>query len=410
MSYWSLQDFRASVYFPVVALLDGNNPYDVAQFRHTYPARAPFLLYSPITLLIHLPFGFLSPDTADVIDYTLNLLLLPVLAWMAFRLNRLRPTAAGVFGGATLILLSRSGQSSLHLGQCAVYVAIACYATLYWGDTRPWLAGLALAFASLKMTYAVPLALMIFWRRDFRTLAVGLGLAIFGSLLVLPFLVHAAGGVTPFWHSLVANYVALRTDAFNFSTVASPGRLDAAALVGHLFGVSLGTLPELAILAAILTLGSLSVRRLAAQHSDLADRLTFAVICLTILICAYHQPYDLLLLTAPAVALGSGAWRPGNEPRLRVALRCVLLGLLLVPGFNYLSSNTMMERLGIPDYSLAWTVLTSLNSAPLVIAFLIYIGLALLRPGFSTILRSKQPLQTNLDGFTPQQGASWPLA
>ena len=56
-----MQDFRDAVYYPVVSLLEGRNPYDAADHLARYPVGSKFSLYAPLTLLLHLPLGLLAP-------------------------------------------------------------------------------------------------------------------------------------------------------------------------------------------------------------------------------------------------------------------------------------------------------------------------------------------------------------
>src|SRR5262245_24373763 len=53
----AMTDFRDVVYDPVAAFLGGENPYDRPTFTRKYPGLFGIGLYSPLTLLIHLPFG-----------------------------------------------------------------------------------------------------------------------------------------------------------------------------------------------------------------------------------------------------------------------------------------------------------------------------------------------------------------
>ena len=58
---WAMLDFHSGVYYPVRALLTGENPYDRARFLSLYPVSDGFPPYPPFTLLLHLPFGLLPP-------------------------------------------------------------------------------------------------------------------------------------------------------------------------------------------------------------------------------------------------------------------------------------------------------------------------------------------------------------
>ncbi len=46
-------DFRDAVYYPVVAFVDGVNPYDPGSYYRAYPVGQEFPLYSPIHLVVH---------------------------------------------------------------------------------------------------------------------------------------------------------------------------------------------------------------------------------------------------------------------------------------------------------------------------------------------------------------------
>src|SRR5581483_4704946 len=63
-SRWAFCDFRTVVYYPAVAFLAGDNPYDAAAFTRTYPAPFEFPPYSPLTILLHLPFALLPVGAA----------------------------------------------------------------------------------------------------------------------------------------------------------------------------------------------------------------------------------------------------------------------------------------------------------------------------------------------------------
>jgi hypothetical protein len=97
------------------------------------------------------------------------------------------------------------------------------------------------------------------------------------------------------------------------------------------------------------------------------------VVCLTALTFAYHQAYDLLLLTLPMTALVTTA--PSAIPP---AARRALVGLLLFPAINYLATLSVIRALGITGPW--WLVTTSLNSMALLAALLVCVGLALRQP------------------------------
>ena len=247
-----LQDFRDAIYFPSVALLDGHNPYDAADYVQRYPVGAFYPLYSPAALLLHLPFATLPYRTSQAVFVAINLALVPVLAWIALRAAGIGPVSpAAVLAVAALILISRPGQWNAFTGQCTLYVVIAAYAALLLARTRPTLAGLGLAVASLKPTYGAPLALLMLCRGDRRAVAIGLGLAALLAAPVVLALSHNAGGPSALLDSLLANQeVFVHNKLVNSAT--SPYRVDAVALVERALDASRQPLVGWAVTAVVL--------------------------------------------------------------------------------------------------------------------------------------------------------------
>src|SRR3954471_170693 len=64
---WAMMDFDSGAYYPVRALLSGENPYDRERFLSLYPITAGFPPYPLFTLLLHLPFGLLPHTAAEVL-------------------------------------------------------------------------------------------------------------------------------------------------------------------------------------------------------------------------------------------------------------------------------------------------------------------------------------------------------
>src|SRR4029450_11224921 len=93
---WVLQDFRDAVYYPVVALLHGGNPYDQDAQARRYPVGQSFPLYLPATLVAHLPFGLLPPAEAAWGYFATTLLLTGALAALALAGAGVPLTAAAI--------------------------------------------------------------------------------------------------------------------------------------------------------------------------------------------------------------------------------------------------------------------------------------------------------------------------
>src|SRR5262249_1267671 len=233
---WVLQDFRDSVYYPVVAFLDGRNPYDQAAQARTYPVGQVFPPYLPLTLIAHLPFGLVSHALAAALYGTAVLALTAVLAALALGGAGVPVTAAATLGLTAALLLSRPGYMNLLLGQVTAQVAIGAYVALRWARKSPIIAGLGLAFATLKPTYGVPLAvLMLLGRGDVTAVAAGAALSAALCLGTLVPLAHAAGGVAPFVASLGGSTAAFSAEGTS-NAWSSFARLDVVALAARVLG------------------------------------------------------------------------------------------------------------------------------------------------------------------------------
>ncbi len=370
LSRWAFCDFRTAVYYPAVAFLAGDNPYDAAAFTRTYPVPVNFPPYSPLTILLHLPFALLPVGAAAVAYFATILGLTLAIAAMALRLGGLAATVPRIFVVGTLALLSRPGQANLTLGQVAATATVACYTALGWSRSRPWLAATGLAVATFKPTFGGPLGLLMLARGDGGVVLRGLALAAAATAWPALTVVARAGGPAAFAHLVTAAETTWATRPENAAST-SIIRLDAAALIGRLLGHP-PSAPVLVILAAaVLGTAALAVRRLGARDAP-TWRLSAAVVCVAILLSSYHQAYDGLLLTLPVAALVAGRWAPPSVAA--PAARAALLALLLIPAVNYVGTFAVLPHL--PASHALWVAATAANGAALLAAFAIYTLLA----------------------------------
>jgi Glycosyltransferase family 87 len=369
---WVLQDFRDAVYYPVVAFLDGRNPYDQAAQAEAYPVGQGFPPYLPLTLVAHLPFGLVPHEEADALYAVAVLALTTVLAVLALGGAGVPVTAATTLGLTALLLASRPGQMNLLLGQVTAQVVIGAYVALRWARTWPLLAGLGLALATLKPTYGVPLAvLMLLGRGDVAAVAAGAAVSAALCLAALVPLVHAAGGVAPFVASLGDSSTAFSVEHTS-NAWSSFARIDVVALAARLLGRVPESWMEVMLGVTVMAVALAALRRLRGDERAPTVQLGVGLICLTLLIATYHQAYDALLLAQPAIALGAGTWGRGVvAPR---ALRWTVLALLAVPAVNFLASGTMVAGLSIGGP--AWLAVTVANPLALLAAWGVHLGLA----------------------------------
>ncbi len=362
---YGMQDFRDGFYYPMRAFLDGRNPYSPSTLARHYPTSSIFPLYSPITFTLHLPYGFMTIRTAELVHFLLSALWILGVAFLTLRLAELRPSVAAVFAIAAVVVASRPGHSTLYTGQCAAYLVFATYAALRYARSRPWIAALAFAVASLKPTFGVPLAIVLLAMGAGRAVALGSMIALALAALPAWLVVQAAGGVRPFLRSIQENSEVWRNlpDASGATGVYS---IDAIAFVDRLWNIP----PAVEVIGTLLLLG-LGTYAVARTASRGALLLAECLACFTILISLHHQAYDAVLLALPATALVSGRLLPSAHP----ALRWGLLALLAVPAFNYLGTYQAIAALGLTGTGRL--AVTSASGAATAVAFFILVTVAL---------------------------------
>jgi hypothetical protein len=367
---WGLADFRDNAYYPTVAYLQGDNPYDAPRYVQRYPVRWAFPPYAPLTLGLHMPLALMPFERAQAVYWLLTALLALPLAGLALAACHQRTNAAAVVGIATLVLLSRPGHWNQVLGQSAMALTVATYGALYYLRTRPALAGAFLAVATSKATFGIPLVVLMVAMKGGRSVGVGIVLAACISLVVGVSLASAAGGVAPLAASMLDTAAAFAAKV----DVAATGdgfRVDVIGLVGRLSGREPGAVAQLLATSTVLAIGALRVvrsRRAGRNEAHLAPSLA----CVTMLICSYHNAYDLLLLTLPLTAAVTA--RHLAPWSAHPALHVCLLGCLVLPLANYFASDSALGALAVSPGTPAWVAIMSMNGVALLLAFAILVA------------------------------------
>ena len=378
-----LIDFHNAVYFPALAYRQGVNPYSVT-YAQQYPVNRQYPLYSPATLWLNVPFSLLPLPAADAAYFVYSFALVMALAVSVLVICRLRFTLVHVLGLATLVLVSRPGHINLMLGQATLPLALGALWAMKLARRRPALAGLALAVTTLKPTFGVPLVWLLFCRRDYR--AVFVGVAIGGIAAVLGAApIVAREGLPAFVSSLRASQSLHDGDPVIMAST-SWTRLDALSVLGRFTGTNPAGAEE-AIVAAVvlLTAGWAVYRTSGTPAGEGADSLSALIICAATLAAIYHSMYDALLLVGPWVGVTCGRLRQ-QVPAWAVPILWLLLTL---PAANYLSTRSAIERLGLEG--IAWTSVASLNGLAVLAILVLSAGIALLRPHSSHSALSPAP-------------------
>ncbi len=388
-----LTDFRDAIYYPVVALRDGVNPYNVDLYYQHYPVGQEFPLYTPIHLLLNYPLSWLSFATARAVAFGWNLFLVLGFAVAALRLARHRPTIASIFGLATLILLSDPGKFDLRTGQPTLIIAISVYAAL---RALPWmrrtldpdaipvgalafgLGVLGLAVVWSKPTFAIPVTVVLLALGRPRLAVAGAALGAALGAVMLPALIDAAGSFSALVDSWRES--ARITSQSPQSKLGSGLRID----LGNTFVRITRIRPSEGLAAigglVVLIAGAWLLRRLHRRDpAHDREELTVTLACLLILVPMYHVPYDYLLLVGPLVMLA----RPGATVsiawprRARLAVALLLLMPVIDPlgwspinavlgksGFEWMFGTTMMSTYVLVALGLCiWTALRTTRTA-----------------------------------------------
>ena len=365
---WALRDFRDAIYYPVRAFLDGVSPYHAEEYVDKYPVGQDFPLYSPLTLIVHLPFGWMPFEISQWVYFGMTIALTVALAWSILFVCRLPNPTANVFLLATAILLSRPGHMNLLLGQTTIPLVLCSLWALYFADRyRPWLSGFCVALATLKPTYGVVLIALMYAMRMRRSPTRGILITAVTTIPLVVWVIWMQGGLDEslkIWRENVQmfNTNPGRDPSHSFS------RIDIIALWARWNQIAPDKNYEL--VATCLMLGAsclflYCLNPLKMYWQTLGPKRVFAL--LVMLIAVYHHAYDALLLFPIFIAAAFGRdtfWQRWFQPA-----RWAWCGLIAIPLVNYVATNSVIDKWKISG--LAWTILTNINGAVLLAATLV---------------------------------------
>ncbi|MGH7499288.1 MAG: glycosyltransferase family 87 protein [Gemmatimonadales bacterium] len=376
---WAMIDFYSSAYYPVRALLEGGNPHDRTWFLSHYPVADMYGPFLPVNLLLHLPFGLLSPQLAGLVYFGLTVLLTLLMAALSLRLAGWPVTWARTGLIAGLILLSRPGHWTLLLGQQAILLTCFTYLALLSARNSPARSGLALALAALKPTFGIPLGLLMLAAGYLRAVVAGFVISLAVNLPLLWLMASRVGGIRPFLETLVEGVREWASIA-TYDPSTNHRQVDTAALVDRFMGHSLSGGAEALVAVGILAVAALAFRRLDRDHASDRDLAT-AIVCMTLLVAGHHLGYDMVILAAPAVILVLRGLPPGAP----TVLRPIFLVLYAIPALNWINTDSVMDAWR-PRHAV-WLFVSSVNGLCLAILFVGYVALALTYGTRQSVLR-----------------------
>jgi hypothetical protein len=364
---WIMSDFRHAVYYPSRAFWEGLNPYSSSRYMERYPVSTVVSPYAPASFLLFAPFGLLPLGPASAAYFILTVVLTLVLAWVALRLSGWRASASAILAVAGILLLSRPGHWNLLSGQVTLIVVLATYAALTCARSAPHLAGAGLAIALLKPSFGLPLIPVLLARGAPRAVAWGFGIAAALNVPILLVLMTREGGSSSFLTTLVQSYRMFAASPDN-DVLHGVWRVDLVASLSRLLDYRLGASAMLLVNTVILVVLIVVSRRLVKPDDPTHRRILDGLACCGVLLCFYHQAYDLLLLALPGVGLA----RVLHEKIAPRAIH-VFQGLLFtILSINYLATLSALAALQLANW--ARLVVVSANGLALIGLFGLYLA------------------------------------
>ena len=246
-----MSDFY-TLYYYSKAFSAGVNPYstDVIE-REEYIVPRNAAPFSPFAFLPDIPLTWLPLEIASVVYFIFSWLLIAVLAWCCLWMSRVRfdwVLWIWIFG---FLVFSRPGHITLFTGYFTLQLVLGTMVALHYSKSKPWLAGIGFLLASVKPTYGIPLTLLMLARRDFKSVAIGVGLSglfAFGCFAWLAS--HSDFGT-------VVDGVRAGQEAFHDDPSEEPAntwtRIDIAGMVAKLMHRTPGNLEYLGVMMVLLS-------------------------------------------------------------------------------------------------------------------------------------------------------------
>lgn len=395
-------DFHNGVYFPSLAWLHGDNPYS-SQYAQSYPVMRQVPLFSPLVFASHAPLALLPLHVAEAIYFCIMVALLwgyaRLIANDLDRAKLILRFGNWVFPTTALLMwiavMSRPGHATLYSGYFTIELVLATLLTFAHSLRSPYWAGLALAYTSIKPTYAIPLGLILLAMQRFKTVVVGTLLAVLLGLapLVLTIVAEPQGSWMEESHNVVQSM--LQSQDFHRDQnwekpEVSWTRLDLLGLVAKWTRSQPNDWTHLLVMVAIWLPIAPVLWRGSNSSADTWDakQLTGLVTSLAIvtsLVCLYKHAYDGLLLLAPIAGI---LWQSGDWPKVAWGYRLSLIGLLGLPLVNYLSTHVVLFHprwQGLFENAWATDIVTSLNAASLFAAMLLLAWIIWRMPGDKSV-------------------------
>jgi Glycosyltransferase family 87 len=355
-------DFHNGVYQPALGLRNGVIPYS-QQLVDEYQVTRPTPAFSPFVIALHVPLTYLTLPVAETVYFIIILFMMAFTVWLVAKEAEPKMAAFIMLPLLAAMVLSRPGHSTLVTGYFTMELVLGTIMAFRFAEDRPVLSAIGVLFASGKPTYAIPLAFVMFARRNYRALFLGIAFSMVAAAIPLLYLANLHG-----WSAIIdalrvgqENHLADPTE-FPINTWT---RIDFSAIVCKWMGTNPG---EIVLIGAMLPLIAWPVWKLH-QLANAGDRNgattpSGAIAALTLLTTLYHHAYDGLL-TCGVVAGLLFANHAGFQ-RLGFYSKCVRVLFVTAPWWNFASTESLLLRM--PSVPLLKELLSSVNALLLLVA------------------------------------------
>jgi len=363
-----LVDFHNGVFFPSLALVNGDSPYG-SRYAAEYPVSRQIPFFSPAIVALHVPLTCLPLRVAEVVYFVVMVLLVLAIsaqsllaAGLEKRLDWLLMIAAG-------IVFSRAGHVTLFNGYFTFELVLATIVAVRFADSRPFLAAIALVIVSAKPTFILPLGFLMLARGNIKPLVLGAVMSIVAAALPLAWLAHHEGdgdlgkGLVDI-RQQIADAQEVHHNEPNELPALSWTRVDIFAIYAKWTNQDPGDTTHLIVMLGIVVfpMAVLHIRRRQGVDDGVAG-LTGAIIMTAMIVSLYRQSYDVLLLAPPLVGIvgrNLAFWRS-----LGAGTRIVLAMMMIFPAYNYLSTQMVLGKADFLEGMIK--TVTSLNAIVMVI-------------------------------------------
>ncbi len=351
-----LKSFHNQIYFPVRALVTGENPYsrEYIQF-HPDSALGKQIAMDPVppsTLLILSPLAFLQLHAAEI-AYILVCVLLSIFCanlLLSAATDR-PPSIGGVMLTAALMMACLPGVEAFVSYPTIMLTLFGVLLAIEHSGEQDLLSGIGILLAFCQPVIGVAILILITFRRHFGAIAFGILLLLILNVVAIAWIGNnTEGGVAQAIEDAQGLYSSVYKPVVAENLQASTDRLDAHSVVARLASSDsqIAQQPNLHCYIAtgllVLAVIALLAERDPTQMQGLVSRSGMLIAAVTILFF-YQKTPSLYLLWIPTIGLLVDGWRA--ERAFGLPMRFILGLLVVLPLFNYFVTPFAMDRLGI---------------------------------------------------------------